>query len=329
MNGKTRAIVITGAIGVGATLAYALVRFWRDDDGDQPEPANGNKATGAASESPSKDPDRAPRPTPSAPHDTPSVTPSVTPSTGPRAPLVRPVHAMANKRINRSRTDAAGNVIESPSHLLAQAARFDPHIELDELTGARLIASEHARATFTEAACIVDTELNRARRKRRSLYRSLTHADTFGKQGRKRPASTRRDPRYWQVLAARAVLRGEARGISRGAVRFYDPVAMERMHRRYREWHDGGRQGKKPAIVSCDALTLLEAWSFDLGRGASGNRCPPDRSKRGRRPLAWVGPIAEVDPLRLFLMKPLPLGAEHSRLYEAAAALLRRGLKKE
>ena len=71
------------------------------------------------------------------------------------------------------------------------------------------------------------------------------------------------------------------------------------------------------------------AGSFDLGRGSTGNRCPPNRSKRGRHTLVWVGPIPGVDALRLFLMKPLPIGAMHTRHYEAARDLLRAGLKKE
>ena len=307
-----KVIMITGLVGTIAGIGYALATRGRDDsdDGDRTE----------ASAAP---------PTPEKPAPTPSPTPpKLTPAPGPSVPLAEPVDALAHKRINWSTVDDDGDVIESPSKLLTQAARFDVHIDFDELTGARLIASEHASATFTEGACIVDTEVNRAERRGKSLYRSLTHADTFGKQGRKRPASTRRDPQYRHLLAARAVLSGKARGISRGATRFFDPVAMEAMHRKYRRWVEGGKQGKRPAVVSCDALTLLEAWSFDLGRGPSGNRCPPDRSKRGRHTLAWVGPIPGVNALRLFLMKPLPLGAMHTRHYEAARALLMRGLKK-
>ena len=322
MSDKTaQAMLITGVLGTVAGIGYALATRGRSDvEAEEPDKADaqadGNQAEGKAGNG-------------AAPQGESGAGAILEPLPGPSAPLAEPVHALAHKRINWSTTDDAGTVNESPSVLLTQAARFDVHIDFDELTGARLIASEHASATFTEAACIVDCELNRAERRRRTLYRSLTHADTFGKQGRKRPASTRRDPRYRHVLAARAVLTGKARGIARGATRFFDPVAMEAMHRKYRRWVEGGRQGKRPSVVSCDALTLLEAWSFDLGRGSTGNRCPPDRSKHGRHTLAWVGPIPGVDALRLFLMKPLPIGAMHTRHYEAARALLRAGLKKE
>ena len=319
MRKAAKIVMITGLVGTVAGIGYALATrgSGRDDDDDQ---AKASASNGSVASSKPGNPV-----TPSAL----IIRPTLTPLPGPSAPLVEPVAPLAHKRINWSTHDDAGNVNESPTTLLTQAARFDPHIDFDELTGARLIASEHASASFTEAACIVDTELNRAERKRQTLYRSLTHKDRFGKQGRQRPASTRRDPQYRHVLAARAVLSGKVRGIARGATRFFDPVAMEAMHRKYRRWVDGGRQGKRPSVVSCDALTLLEAWSFDLGRGSTGNRCPPDRSKRGRHPLAWVGVIPGVNALRLFLMKALPLGAMHTRHYEAARALLRRGLKKE
>ena len=210
--------------------------------------------------------------------------------------------------------------------LLFQAAKFDSGIDLDELTGARLAASEHFSGSFTELVCIIDAEKNRADKKGVSLFTSLTDGARFGKQGGKRPASTRLDPQMRHLLAARMVIRGEAAGISQGATRFFDPEAMEAMHASYRRWVDNGRKGKKPPVVSCDALTLLEAWSFDYGkRGKS--RCPPDRSRRGRHPLAWVGPIPGVDPLRLLLMKPMPRGAEHTRRYQAARRTLLHGLR--
>ena len=295
MDKIVKSLAITGAIVTVVGVGYAIVRLGRDD----------------AEES-----DRTEK--------------SAVPPPGQSSSLVLiPVrkHPLARKLINRSTFDKQGTVRESPAALLAQARKFDPRITMDELTGARLAASEHASGSDAELACIVDTEVHRAARKNITMYKSLTHQGTFGKQGRHRPASTRRDPRYRHLLAARAVLSGGLRGIALGATRFFDPVAMEGMHRKYRAWIDGGRQGKRPAVVSCDALTLLEAWSFDLGRGPSGNRCPPNRAKRGRHTFAWVGPIAGVDPSRLFLMKPMKLGDEHTRRYQEARAALRRGLK--
>jgi hypothetical protein len=234
-----------------------------------------------------------------------------------------------SQRINRSSHDEIGTVKQTAAELLAQAHRFDPAITMDELTGARLAASEHGSGSFAELAAIVDAELNRAKKNGVSLFVSLTHGGTFGSQGHERPASTRRDPTMRHLLAARAVLSGKARGISRGATRFFDPVAMERMHRRYRQWVRDGKQGKKPPIVSCDALGVLEAWSFDLGRDrVTGNRCPPDRTRKGKRTMAWVGEIEGVDPLRLMLMAAAPVGKEHKRRYAAARERLRKGLGK-
>lgn len=230
----------------------------------------------------------------------------------------------ARTPINKSR-NIDGKVQESPDELLAQAREYDPDITLDELTGARLIASEHASGTPVEQACIADSECNRAQRRGLSLFDSVTRGHGFGKQGRERPASTRRDPNQGHLWVSQSVVAGDARGISGEAIRFYDPLILQKQNRRYLKWLASGRIGKKPAIVSCDALTLLEAWSYDYGK-KGGNRCPPDRSKPGRNTLAWVGPIPGVDPLRLLLMKPMAIGPEHTRMYQAARDILKRGL---
>ncbi len=249
------------------------------------------------------------------------------PLSGPKVPLDEPTHPRLHTRLTRS-TVVKGTVQEPPYELLARACQIDPFINMGELTGARLAKSEHGKGSFTELCCIVDSELNRARMKKISLFRSLTKNNRFGKQERGRPASTRLDPTMRHLLAARAVLRGDARGVSRGSTRFFDPLSMEWQHRKYRKWLEGGKQGKKPGIVSCDALGLLEVWCFDYGKKGK-NRCPPDRSRRGRDTLAWVGPIPGVDPGRLTLMKPMRPGPEHTRRYEAARDLLRRRLKKD
>ena len=288
MTRMGKTIAVTGALGVAACAGYLLMRREGDDESASPMP---------------------------------QTTPA-----GLVLPLAEPAHPHLRQRINRS-TNQRGVVEQGAMELLQQALVHDATIDLDELTGARLAASEHASGSFTELACIIDAELNRAERKGQSLFASLTHQARFGKQGGKRPASTRRDPQMRHLLAARQVIRGPARGISCGAIRFFDPEAMERMHARYRQWLAGGRTGKKPAVVSCDALTLLEAWSFDYGKRGR-NRCPPDRNRPGRHPLAWVGRIPGVDPVRLLLMKPMPLGDQHTERYQAARQLLARELTK-
>jgi len=250
-----------------------------------------------------------------------------------RQPLQEPTHPDPKQRITWSTLDKDQTVRESAEVLLAQARRYDPKITLDELAGARLAASEYASGSFTELAAIVDSELNRAKRQGKSLFESLTHSGTFsGTFGRqaanKRPASTRRDPRLRHLMAARAVLSGRARGVSRGAVRFFDPKEMDRLHNTYVRWLKSDPKGKKPLVVSCDALSLLEAWSFDLGRNpTTSNRCPPNRAKRGKGTLAWVGPIAGVNPWHLMLMKPLPSGKLHTRWFQAAKQAILRARK--
>ena len=236
-------------------------------------------------------------------------------------PLAEPEHPRLRQRINRSKIDSSGTVVETPSELLAQARIYDRAITMDELTGARLAVSEHSKGSFTELCSIVDSELNRARRRGKSLFKSLTYRDTFGRQDRRRRAATRQDPTIRHLLAARAVLSGKARGISQGAVQFFDPEAMDRLNVKYRLWRDG--KIPKPAHApSCDALELLEAWSFDYGKKKGHPRCPPDRSKQGTYTLAWVGPIPGVDPFYLMLMKRMPLGTEHTLRYRAARDLI-------
>ena len=296
MSKTAKAIMVTGVLGTAAGIGYAVHRHRRNGLGSNRPPTIADIGSNGT--------------------DAPAST-----------PLPEPDHPRLYTRINDSQHHR-GIVQQGAMELLQQAIRHDAEVDLDELTGARLAASEHSSGSFTELACIVDTEVNRAERKGQNLFASLTHEAKFGKQGGKRPASTRLDPRMRHLLAARAVIRGKARGISRGATRFFDPEAMEVMHRRYRRWVLAGRTGKKPAVVSCDALSLLEAWSFDYGkRGKS--RCPPDRSRTGRHPLAWVGPIPGVDPLRLMLMTPMAIGAEHTRQYQVARDLLGRGLQRK
>lgn len=301
MSKTAKVLMATGVLGTVAGIGYAVVSHRRNrDDSDSAVPNE------------------------SLPVDSKPIAPSYSKST----PLSTPNHPKLRQRINWSHVKG-GTVVESPVELLTQALRFDPDVDLDELTGARLAASEYGNGTYTELACIVDTEVNRAKWRGLSLYDSLTYQDTFGKQGGTRPASTRLDPKIRHLLAARAVLSGKLRGISRGATRFFNPLGMESMNRRYRKWDEGGRIGKRPLIVSCDALTLLEAWSFDYGKKEKrGNRCPPDRTKLGRRPLAWIGPIPGVNAMKLMLMKPMKRGDEHTRQYEAARDLIKRGLSK-
>lgn len=315
MSTAAKILIATGVIGTVAGVGYAISKRLKTDTND--DKAHESDMT----DKPENNDIRQAAPVTS------TISPvRYKPRTNLMLPLPEPVHPRLNVRINVS-TRKRGIVQEGPMQLLQQALRYDPEVDLDELTGARLVASELGSGTFTELTCIVDAEVNRAERRGKSLYTSLAYNHQFGKQGGKRPATTRLDPKMRHLLAARAVIRGTARGVSNGATRFYDPEAMEVLHRRYRNWVDSGRKGKRPSVVSCDAITLLEAWSFDYAKKEKGgNRCPPDRTRSGRYTQAWVGPIPGVDPLRLFLMKPMSLGAEHTRMFEAARDVLRQGL---
>lgn len=271
----------------------------------------------------------APTPQPGKPAAPASTAPAT--STGPvlLPPFVRWAGPMVPElprdaprgKLTRSTVGDRGGVRESPEVLLAhaRAAARDSSITLDELAGARLAASEYGGGSLVELAAIIDSEANRAQKAGRSLFDSLTRGAGFGRQGQgsKRPASTRLDPEFRHLWAARAVLVGMARGIARGAVAFFNPATMDKTHAAW-------KAGRGSIPTSCDALGLLELWSFDrprLGDAA----CPFDPSKVGRQTRAWVGPIPDVDPWHLMLMKPADPGAEHFGAYVAARKEIEKG----
>jgi len=230
------------------------------------------------------------------------------PSDAPRGPLTR-------STVDR------GAVRESAAVLLQQARAVarDSGVTLDELAGARLAASEYGYGSLVELAAVVDVELNRAAKAGRSLFDSLTRGAGFGRQGQggPRPASTRLDPEYRHLWAARAVLVGMARGMARGAVAFFNPEAMDKTHAAW-------KAGRGSIPTSCDAMALLELWSFDRPR-LGDSACPFDSSRVGIDTRAWVGPIVGVDPWRLLLMAPAKTGSEHFGAYVAARQVIEQG----
>jgi hypothetical protein len=210
------------------------------------------------------------------------------------------------RRLTTSQRVDGGRIAPSDTELLLQARAIDPRLTIDELAGARLIASERGdQGTFAEWLCIVDAEMNRAKLHRQSLYESLTRGAGFGVQGRQRPASTRLDPHEAHVLAARAVLLGFARGIARGAIQFFDPREADRAARRG---------------TTCDAIAQLERWSYDYPMSAG---CTLDRAHPGPDTQAWVGPIPGVDASRLMLFaRVAKTDPDHFTRYLQALALI-------
>jgi len=185
-----------------------------------------------------------------------------------------------------------------------------PDLTLDEYTAARLVASEHGSGSVIDMAAIIDTEVNRAERRGRKLFESLTWKNTFGKQGSRRRASTRLDPYEIHVQVARDVLSGRRRGISQGATQFFDPRVQLAM----------ASEGK-----ACAPLVILERWSFDfpwLVEAGKRKGCELDRRKQGTELLEWVGEIAGIDPTRLMLLRPALPGPEHVKHYLAAKELI-------
>lgn len=325
---------LVGLVGGGVALARSMrpARGARRSDElterepvSSAPPATAPASASAATSAPSSAPVPSEPPLPVGPAPGASSPPGASPLasfvrrwTG--TPMVPELPASAPRgRLTRS-TVERGMVRESPTELLrqARASANEPGITLDELAGARAAASEHGSGTLVELACIVDVIANRAAKEGRSLFDVLTRGEGFGRGGgNKRPASTRLDPEYRHLWAARAVLSGFARGIARDAVAFFDPQAMDRLHA---SW----KAGKGSIVTSCDAMGLLEVWSFDRPR--TGNtRCPFDPSKVGKDTHAWVGPIVDVDPWRLLLLKRAAPGPEHFGAYVAARQAIEKG----
>lgn len=290
-------------------------------------PAHGAPAAPA----PAPKPPAAPPVTPKAPAAPPATSsPSAPPTTilptktapAPTAPAAPVKHTTApavdpsvrpplGRLMSTSKPTAKGGVVPTDLELLAQARALDPTITLDEYAGARLIASERGEeGTFVEWLCIVDTELNRAARSHQTLYESLTRGGGFGAQGRARPASTRRDPHEAHVTAARGVLHGYARGIARDAIQFFDPLEEDATAR--------------AGVGRCDALAILERWSYDYPTASSGG-CALDYAHPGHDTQAWVGPIPGVDASRLMLFEPMPISdPRHFARYTQALAVITR-----
>ena len=203
-------------------------------------------------------------------------------------------------KVSRSHLEGR-DVVEKPASLLAQARTWDggtfSDLSQDEYTLARIVASEHSSGTPQELACIGDADLNRAARRKKSVTQyALGSAGSYGRQGGgKRSISTARDPSPRHVRVAMALTRGlfgaPARGISRGATRYFDPRAQFAGHAR---WKRG------EALRHCPPLVILRRWTYDLPY--VDKDCSLG-SRRGGDQQQWVGAIDGVDAFRLMLFR--------------------------
>lgn len=217
--------------------------------------------------------------------------------------------------------DDIGAAATTPTLGSLDAARSKVLADLneEEYALARVIASEYASGSPTELCCIGDADINKARASGRPLIDHITAGTgVFGSQGsdgagaRRRPVSSARAPGPRHVLAAVALLRARffgfidppARGISRGARRYFDPRAQLSSHRSNSSTH-------------CHPLVILERWTYALPWGPT--RCSLG-TKRGPDQEEWVGPIAGVNAYELMLMRPA--GRQQDALYAAARRVI-------
>lgn len=154
---------------------------------------------------------------------------------------------------------------------------------------ARNIASEAGSGSATEKAIIAEVAFNRARHEGWTLGRVLMKDGTrFGRQRGQNPAvSTRRNPRWEDMVAAELVASGLVSELAAGATHYWSPRTIDWMH-------GEGRHRD-------DRWSLYERWSKWAG---------------------WVGPIAGIDHNRQFLMDASLDDAERRRRYPVGAAAL-------
>jgi hypothetical protein len=186
---------------------------------------------------------------------------------------------------------------------------------MTEYTAARMIASEYNSGNLREWAAVLDAELNRAPRDLDKFTKHIAPRGIYGYQGSgRRNVATTRDPKVAQVLLARRVFNGELRGISKGAIKFFDPLSQLAMHRK---WLNGETDRQH-----CPVPIILQRWSFGL-RWANKQECTLNVKKPGGR-LEWVGPIEGINPLKLMLFRRARPGEAHRAQYRAALALLKK-----
>lgn len=231
--------------------------------------------------------------------------------------------AGASTRLSRSTVGDDGAVVESDEQLLTAARRVGGDMTRDEYTLARIIASELGDGTAAELLCIGDADLNRARAAGRSVYDHATAGHGYGRQGdpsgSPRPVATSKDPTVRHLRAVRALLApGGARGIARGAQRYFDPKTQLALWRAGKAHHP---------------LTILDRWTFNRAWAGGVVRDDDGRMTRPLGPVRpggeeWTGPIAGVDAWELMLMRPQT--AAQLELYrEAVEVIESRGADQE
>lgn len=214
---------------------------------------------------------------------------------------------------------------QTPAYDTLEAARaFDSSLTRDEYTLARIIKSEHGSGTPDDMCCIGDADCNKAKAAGKSIFDHATGGTgSYGGQGGARPVSTARSPGPRHIKAALAVLRWRwwfvvptpppARGIAKGARRYFDPKTQDVLHAR------------DPRSNSCSAIGLLEAWTFARPK-CNGVRCCanglPVDGPNGSGQEEWVGPIAGVDAWQLMLMRPKTNAATQRANYELARKVI-------
>lgn len=222
--------------------------------------------------------------------------------------------AASRVTVSRSVVTSAGDVQTAPSTLLGQARAHMPTLTLEEYTLARVVASELGNGRLAEQTAIADADATRARRGGKTLFAHTTGAaGTYGKQGAKRPVSTRLDPTLAHCQIARAVLTGASKGFARGAIMYFDPLVQLNQH-------NGGAHSLHPLVV-------LDKWVYNRPalnpRFVAGRYTAELGAAQPAGRYDWVGVIDGVRPTRLMLFAPI---SGEPKNYNAARELIVRML---
>lgn len=206
--------------------------------------------------------------------------------------------AGADLRLSRSSLGGDNVVDQDPQALLAQSRRrMGPSWTLDDDALARVMSSERGDGPVAEQLAIGDADINRARRAGVSVFDHATgRTKRYGRQGKPRPVSTARDAYVRQGRMVQ-LLRGEARGIARGAIQYFDPRTQ------YLQWLAG--RAVHPLVV-LERWCFNKPWAGERARDSKGRQLAElgDAPKGTSGKLIWVGAIDGVDPWRTLLLRP-------------------------
>lgn len=232
------------------------------------------------------------------------------------------IHTIANERrraqsvgyLNRAFSKAgcavnsAGIVPCSPESLRAyteaavKALGLYPHdrkLSLDAYSIARNVRSEAGSGSVPEKVAMALAAIDRARADKSTISKvTMKNGEAYARQSGVNPAvATSKDPTWEEIVIAELALLGTFGDYTHGATHYFSPNSMDGLHRR------------EPSRYK-DRFGTYATWTSGWGSTREG--------------MAWVGPIAGIDPNEQFLMKRVLKSDPYwKQQYDAGLAMLK------